>query len=99
MPFVVGKKAGCAEGTAIRFDVAGPGADARVFTIAVVGGRARPVGDDVTPTATLSLSGVDFMRLGCGRATAAQVEATGGLALTGDAQVGHSVLGTMNFMF
>ena len=25
MPFVVGKKAGCADGTAVRFDVAGPG--------------------------------------------------------------------------
>ena len=38
MPFVVGKKAGCAEGTAVRFDVAGPGDDARAFTIAVEGG-------------------------------------------------------------
>ena len=28
MPFVVGKKAGCADGTAVRFDVAGPGDDA-----------------------------------------------------------------------
>ena len=80
MPFVVGKKAGCAEGTAVRFDVAGPGDDARAFTIAVEGGRARPVADDVTPTVTLSLSSIDFMRLGCGRATAAQVEAAGGIA-------------------
>ena len=44
MPFVVGKKAGCADGTAVRFDVAGPGHDARAFTIAVEGGRARAVG-------------------------------------------------------
>ena len=41
MPFVVGKKAGCADGTAVRFDVSGPGGDARTFTIAVEGGRAR----------------------------------------------------------
>ena len=46
MPFVVGKKAGCAEGTAVRFDVSGPGDDARAFTIAVEGGRARPVADE-----------------------------------------------------
>ena len=39
--FVVGKKAACPEGTAVRFDVAGPGADARAFTVAVEGGRAR----------------------------------------------------------
>ena len=56
MPFVVGKKAGCADGTAVRFDVAGPGRDARAFTIAVDGGRAHPAGDDVAPTVTLSLS-------------------------------------------
>ena len=31
MPFVVGKQAGCADGTAVRFDVAGPGGDARVL--------------------------------------------------------------------
>jgi uncharacterized protein (TIGR03083 family) len=99
MPFVVGKQAGCAEGTAVRFDVSGPGRDARAFTIAVEGGRARTVGDEVAPpTATLSLSSIDFVRLGCGRATAAQVEAEGGVALSGDAAVGRTVLGAMNFM-
>ena len=99
MPFVVGKKAGCAEGTAVRFDVSGPGDDARVFTIAVEGGRARPVADDVTPSVTISLSSIDFTRLGCGRASAAQVEAAGGIGVDGDEQVGLSVLGAMNFMF
>ena len=99
MPFVVGKQAGCAEGTAIRFDVAGPGADARSFTVAVDGGRARPVGDEVDPTVVLSLSSIDFVRLGCGRAGAEQVEAAGGVGLRGDAAVGRAVLGAMNFMF
>ena len=32
MPYVVGKKAACADGTAVRFAVAGPGHDARAFT-------------------------------------------------------------------
>ena len=99
MPFVVGKQAGCADGTAVRFDVTGPGHDGRAFTIAVEGGRARPVGDDVVPAVTLSLSSIDFVRLGCGRATAAQVEAAGGVGWQGDAQVGQAVLGAMNFMF
>jgi uncharacterized protein (TIGR03083 family) len=99
MPFVVGKQAGCAEGTAVRFDVSGPGRDGRAFTIAVEGGRARPVGDEVDPAVTLSLSGVDFARLGCGRATAARVEAAGGVAVRGDAAVGRRVLAAMNFMF
>ncbi len=98
MPFVVGKQAGCADGTVVRFDVSGTGHDARAFTIAVEGARARTVGDELAPTVTLSLSSIDFVRLGCGRATAAQVEAAGGLALSGDAAVGRSVLGAMNFM-
>jgi uncharacterized protein (TIGR03083 family) len=99
MPFVVGKKAGCPDGTAVRFEIDGPGADARAFTIAVDGGRARPVADDVAPTTTLCLSGIDFMRLGCGRATDADVDAGGGLDVRGDAVVGRRVLGAMNFMF
>jgi uncharacterized protein (TIGR03083 family) len=99
MPFVVGKKASCADGTSVRFEVAGPGDDARAFTVAVEGGRARVVDDDVTPTVALSLSSLDFLRLGCGRATAAQVEAAGGIVTKGDPAVGREVLGAMNFMF
>jgi uncharacterized protein (TIGR03083 family) len=99
MPFVVGKQAGCADGTAVRFDVSGPGDDARAFTVAVEGGRARAVGDEVDPTVTLSLSSIDFVRLGCGRATAERVQAAGGVELRGDAVIGRSVLGAMNFMF
>ncbi len=99
MPFVVGKLAGCADGTAVRFDVAGPGHDARAFTIAVDGGRARPAGDEVAPTVTLSLSNIDFMRLGCGRTTSALLQATGAVGVDGDGLAGASVLGAMNFMF
>jgi uncharacterized protein (TIGR03083 family) len=99
MPFVVGKKAACRDGTVVRFDVEGPGADARAFSIAVEGGRARPVGDDVAVTSGLSFSSVDFVRLGCGRASAGEVEAAGGVGLSGDAAVGRRVLGAMNFMF
>jgi uncharacterized protein (TIGR03083 family) len=99
MPFVVGKKAGCADGTAVRFEISGPGDDARAFTVAVEGSRARTVDDDVTPTATLSVASLDFLRLGCGRATAAQLEATGGIVMEGDAAVGRQVLDAMNFMF
>ncbi len=98
MPYVVGKRAGCADGTAVRFDVDGPGADARAFTIAVEGGRARPVGDERTPAVTLSLSSIDFVRLGCGRATAADVAEGGGVGVKGDGQVGRAVLDAMNFM-
>ncbi len=75
MPFVVGKKAACADGTTVRFDVAGSGDDARTFTIAV-GGKAESQADRrrrSVPTVALSFSSLDFMRLGCGRTTAAQL--------------------------
>ena len=98
MPFVVGKRARCDEGTAVRFELSGPGADGRSFTIAVVEGRARPVTDDVAPTVTLTLSSIDFVRLGCGRTTAEQMADAGGVALAGDTVVGRTVLGAMNFM-
>jgi len=99
MPFVVGKKAGCADGTAVRFDVAGPGRDERAFTIAVEGGRARQRGDEVAPTVTLSFSNIDFMRLGCGRTTSALLRAVGAVGVEGDVVAGGAVLGAMNFMF
>jgi uncharacterized protein (TIGR03083 family) len=99
MPFVVGKKAGCDEGTAVRFDIAGLGEDARAFTIAVEGGRAKPVGDDAGATVTLAMPTDAFVRLSCGRATAAQVEAAGSVVVTGDAAVARRVLDAMNFMF
>jgi uncharacterized protein (TIGR03083 family) len=99
MPFVVGKKAACTDGTSVRFDIAGPRDDGRVFTVGVEGARARVVDGDVVPTVTLSLSSLDFLRLGCGRATAEEVGAAGGIAMEGDADVGRRVLAAMNFMF
>ncbi len=100
MPFVVGKKAGCADGTSVRFEVSGPGADGRAFTVEVARGRAREVdGGGGVPTATLAMSGLDFVRLGCGRVTATALEAAAATSVSGDDAVGRRVLDAMNFMF
>jgi uncharacterized protein (TIGR03083 family) len=99
MPFVVGKKAGAPEGTVVRFSVSGAGDDARLFDIAVVDGRAKQLPPGGTPNVTLTMSGVDFTRLGCGRAGYAELEAAGKVVVEGDPEVGHSVLEAMNFMF
>ena len=100
MPFVVGKQAGCPDGTAVRLRRVGARETTpATFTIVVEGGRAKPAGDDVAPTVTLSLSSVDFVRLGCGRATAEQVEAAGsGRGVEGTRRSATPVLGAMNFM-
>jgi uncharacterized protein (TIGR03083 family) len=99
MPFVVGKKAGAPEGTVVRFTVNGPGDDARQFDIGVEAGRARQLVAVAEPTVTVTMSSIDFARLGCGRATADALGAAGGIVLTGDSALGHAVLGVMNFMF
>jgi hypothetical protein len=57
------------------------------------------VGPDVVPTVTLTMPTDAFVRLSCGRATAAQVEAAGLVEVKGDAAVARSVLDAMNFMF
>ncbi len=99
MPRVVGKQAGCPDGTVARFEISGPGEDARSFTIAVEGHRARPVDGAVPATVTMSLSSLDFMRLACGRASAEEVEAAGAIGLEGDAASGQRILGAMAFTF
>jgi uncharacterized protein (TIGR03083 family) len=97
MGFVVGKRAACPEGSAVRFVVSGPERDARDFTVAVVDGRAREV-DGVAPTVTLSFSSIDFVRLGCGRVGPGPLEAAGSIGLEGNAAAGQAVLAAMNFM-
>ena len=53
----------------------------------------------MAPTLTVTLSDLDFMRLGCGRVAAAQVDAAGGVGVAGDAVVAKAVVNSMNLMF
>jgi uncharacterized protein (TIGR03083 family) len=99
MGFVVGKQAAAPEGSVVRFEVTGPGGDGRRIVIGVEGGRARPVAPGTEPTVALTMSSLDLTRLGCGRASADQVEAAGGIGVEGDAALGQKILASMNFMF
>ena len=98
MGYVVGKQAGCPEGSAVRFAVAGPGRDGRAFTVAVRDGRAGEVGDEVAPTVTLSLSSIDFVRLGCGRVGAASWRPPDRSASKGTRRPARPCSAAMNFM-
>ena len=99
MGYVVGKKAAAPDGTVVRFVITGPSGAARDFSLAVEAGRASAAVGDPAPTAVLTLSAVDFTRLGCGRADAAQIGAAGGIGMEGDPVIGQAVLSQMNFMF
>ena len=99
MGFVVGKKAAAPEGAVVRFSVSGPALDAREITLAVQGRRAERAIAGAVPTVTLALTGLDFVRLGCGRVSVAEVEAAGGVVVEGDAALGKQILEAMNFMF
>jgi uncharacterized protein (TIGR03083 family) len=108
MGFVVGKKAAAPEGSTVRFSISGTGDDARDFTIGVTGGRAAELPAQGGPTVTLSMSSLDFLRLGCGRVEAATMgttmgtgtlEAAGRIGVAGDAVLAQRILANMNFMF
>jgi uncharacterized protein (TIGR03083 family) len=99
MGMVVGKKAAAPEGSVVHFSVSGDPGDARQITLAIEGGRAKPAADDAIPTVTLSMSAVDFTRLGCGRASAEAIATEGGVTIEGDAALGQRILEQMNFMF
>jgi uncharacterized protein (TIGR03083 family) len=99
MGFVVGKKAAAPEGSVVCFSVTGPPGDGRRFTLATVGGRATTMAEDGAPTLTVTLSALDFVQLGCGRVTAAQVDVAGGLGVSGDPVLAQAVVNSMNFMF
>jgi hypothetical protein len=98
MGYVVGKKAAAPDGTVVLFCVTGPGADERQFALAVENGRARPGASGATPTVSLALSSIDFVRLGCGRATSREVEAAGGIGRSGDAGIANRILESMSFL-
>lgn len=100
---IIGKKVKPPEGTIVHFDVRGDHGDARSITVAIEDGRATQIPLSQTahpePTVDIALSSIDFVRLGCGRATAAAISAAGGVTLAGDADLGQRILENMNFMF
>jgi uncharacterized protein (TIGR03083 family) len=95
MGFVVGKKAGAAEGTGVRFELAGT--PARRIDVAVRDGRARRE-DLVGPTVVLRMDAEVFWRLACGRVTGEAALGAGLVGIEGDVELGGRVLGAMAFM-
>ncbi len=93
MGFVVGKRAGAAEGQSVTFDLTGPAA--RRIHVSV-GERAAVVPElDAPATATLTLPMLSFTRLAGGRLDAADHRDR--VAITGDADLGGRVLANLGY--
>jgi uncharacterized protein (TIGR03083 family) len=90
LPYVVGKRAGAAEGSTVVFDVHGP--VRRAWAVGVTGGRARPLEDPPpAPTVRLVADFETFMTLVCGRRDPAQALADHRVRVEGDAALGRTV--------
>jgi uncharacterized protein (TIGR03083 family) len=90
LPFVVGKRAGAAPGTVVRFVVDGPVPNG--WRIAVGDdGRARPADGDEPATVTLSMDWETFIRLAAGRCGKNAVN----VGVDGDANLADRILAGM----
>lgn len=95
-PLVVGKRAKCPEGRAVRLLITGP--VNRDLTIEVNGGRAAVVESAAAaPLATISMDTDTFVVLALGRRTRGDL-ATAALTVEGDKDLGFAVVDNLNMM-
>jgi len=98
MPYVVGKKVAPPDGSTVVFSITDP--LARDVAITIVGGRAARVETaPPDPTVRLTLSGVTFERLACGRVDPAAALQAHDVQVEGDDDLGRRVVAEMNYMF
>ena len=95
LPIVVGKRARCPEGRAVRLIITGP--TQRDVTVEVNGGRAGVVGhSEQAPLATITLDTETFVVLALGRASVAALG--GSIEVQGDDALGTAVVTQLNMM-
>lgn len=96
LPVVVGKRAACPEGKAIRLRIDGP--VERDVVVEVQGGRAKVVESSTdSPVATITMSTESFVLLALGRRTAAEL-GSDAIRITGDTDLGQRVVDHLRMM-
>jgi uncharacterized protein (TIGR03083 family) len=97
MPFIVGKKAGAPEGSAVRFELTG--SEPRRVDVVVRQGRATlDQALESEPTAEVRMDLEVFWRLGCGRVSGEAARGAGLVELKGDTELAERVVDSMAFM-
>ena len=97
MPFVVGKKAGAAEGSTVVFEITGQAG--RTMAIGIESGRAGFL--ESTPTdadVRLTMDVETFTCLGNGRWEGSDALGRGKVSIDGDRKLGEDIVTRMNFM-
>ena len=89
LPYIVGKRAGAPDGSAVAVEV-----DDRRLLVAVEGGRAHPVDAlDGEPTVTLAMPATTFAALVGGR-----TDAPDDVAITGDEDLARRIIDNLGFL-
>ena len=97
MGFVVGKKAGAAEGQSVVFDLTGP--QGRTIAVKVVDGRAQVSSEAPSqPTVELTMDAETWWCLSLGRWDGEAVLADDKITIDGDQDLGRAVVTNMAFM-
>lgn len=102
--YVVGKRAGASEGTAVRFLVRGAADSDSVLedvTVTVVGGRATALApaDAPPPTSTIDTDVETYNALLCGRWSAEHAQRAGRVRIAGDPAPAQAVLDAAGYVF
>jgi len=98
MPFVVGKKVAPPDGCTIVFSITAP-LPCEVAIRQVDRRATRVDGVPADPTTRLTMSGVTFERLACGRVDPGLTLAAHEVRIEGDDELGRRVVAEMNYMF
>jgi len=97
MPFVVARKAQAPDGTTVVFDITGPAGS--VIPVGIDGGRGSALeSEPPAPTVKLTTNVETFMCLGCGRWEPQAALRAGKVVISGDVDLGETIVNQMNIM-
>ena len=96
MPYVVGRKAQAPDGATVLFQVTGSAG--WNMSVGMDGGRASEITPPSEHTVALTMDVETFTCLGCGRWTAERAISANRVDITGDRELGETIVSQMNFM-